>query len=67
MNSSKNNVNHNTTPKPESTGKYRWKVGDKCMAKYWEDNVVSKIFEYFPYFIMVLFISYVLSNKKIQS
>ncbi|CAH1391535.1 unnamed protein product [Nezara viridula] len=39
MNSSKNNVNHNTTQKPESAGKYRWKVGDKCMAKYWEDNV----------------------------
>ncbi|KAK9509010.1 hypothetical protein O3M35_006426 [Rhynocoris fuscipes] len=21
------------------TDKYRWKVGDKCMAKYWEDNM----------------------------
>ena len=41
MNSTKNTTNHNTVQKIENGGKYRWKVGDKCMAKYWEDNVVN--------------------------
>lgn len=31
------NRNNNSLNK---TDKYRWKVGDKCMAKYWEDNMV---------------------------
>uniref|UniRef100_T1HAC5 Survival of motor neuron-related-splicing factor 30 n=1 Tax=Rhodnius prolixus TaxID=13249 RepID=T1HAC5_RHOPR len=30
------NRNNNSLNK---TDKYRWKVGDKCMAKYWEDNM----------------------------
>lgn len=29
------NFEHNST--------WQWKVGDKCMAKYWEDNMVSNI------------------------
>ncbi|KAG8299174.1 hypothetical protein J6590_107432, partial [Homalodisca vitripennis] len=26
------------------TNAWQWKIGDKCLAKYWEDNRVSIIF-----------------------
>ncbi|XP_073997939.1 tudor domain-containing protein 3-like isoform X2 [Rhodnius prolixus] len=36
--SSQNSGNRNNNSL-NKTDKYRWKVGDKCMAKYWEDNM----------------------------
>lgn len=42
LNAQRSESNQNTNVSASST--WMWRVGDKCMAKYWEDNRVRAIF-----------------------
>lgn len=69
-NSKYENEKLNQKPKEDSNNitNWKWKTGDRCMAKYWEDNKVRKFKILLPIFIKIcITISYEINRLNLIS